>query len=184
MQDRAAGGSGRDVGTLVAVGLGSNLGDRVGQLRRGRAALAELLSDLRCSRVYETDPVGREDQRDFLNLCCVGRTDAGARSLLQALLAAERRAGRRRGGGDGPRRLDLDLLLYGHRRIREPGLEVPHPRMAGRGFVLVPLAELVPGREVPGTGATVGALAEAVGREGVRALGRLEELREGCDGGR
>lgn len=166
------------------MGLGSNLGDRVGHLRRGRAALAELLSDLRCSRVYETDPVGREHQPDFLNLCCVGRTEIGPRALLEALQAAERRAGRRDGGGDGPRPLDLDLLLYADCRIREPGLEVPHPRMAERAFVLVPLAELVARREVPGTGSTVGALAGAVGREGVRAVGRLEELEEGRDGER
>lgn len=164
------------------MGLGSNRGDRARHLLAGREALERRLSDLRTSRVYETAPVGSRGQPRFLNACCVGRSTADPARLLEAFAAAERRAGRGPEARDGPRTLDLDLLLYGDRRISSPGLEVPHPRMAGRAFVLVPLAELIPGVEVPGTGRTVGELAERVGRAGVEPVGALEELVEGEDG--
>lgn len=160
----------------MAVGLGSNRGDRVAHLAAGRRALEARLEGARWSRVYETVPVGRADQPAFLNLCCVGRTAAGPRDLLAFLLETERREGR--GGGDraGPRPLDLDLLLYGDRRVSGSGLEVPHPRMAERAFVLAPLSELIPEVEVPDAGATVAELSERVGRAGVEPVGFLEDL--------
>lgn len=163
----------------VAFGLGSNLGDRAGHLERGRAALRALATDLRCSRVYETAPVGapgHPDQPDFLNLCCVGETALGARELLEALLAAERREGRDPEAREGPRTLDLDLLLHGDHRIAVPGLEVPHPRLADRAFVLAPLAELIPEARVPGTGRTVAELAARAGSDGIEPLGALDDL--------
>lgn len=165
----------------VAVGLGSNLGHRPRMLDRGRRALEELLSGTRLSRVYRSEPMYVRDQPTFLNLCCVGRAEAEPADLLVEFQAAERKAGREPGGGDGPRPLDLDLLLYGDRRISLPNLEVPHPRMTERGFVLVPLAELIPGVEVPGTGRTVAELARAVGSESVEPLGRLNRLLDGDD---
>ncbi len=168
----------------VAVGIGSNLGDRAEHLRAGREALAGRLSELRASRVYETDPVGAVAGGRFLNMCCVGRTTDRPGDLLAWLLAAERRAGRARDGpgGGSARTLDLDLLLYGRRRISTPRLEVPHPRMAGRAFVLRPLAELIPDAAVPGTGRSVGELARDADDEGIDALGELDELLEGADG--
>ena len=167
----------------VAVGLGSNRGRRVRHLAAGRAELGRLLSDLRCSRVYETAPVGRADQPPFLNMCCVGGTALAADELLRALLEAEARSGRDRRAEPpgGPRTLDLDLLLYGRSRTDRPGLRLPHPRMAGRAFVLAPLAELIPGADVPGTGCTVRELAVRAGTEGVERLGELEDLLEGPD---
>lgn len=167
----------------TAVGLGSNLGHRARNLLAGRRALEELLSDLRTSRVYETAPVGGTAGRPrYLNACCVGRGVRGPSELLEAFREAERRAGRGPEARDGPRTLDLDLLLYGDRRISSPELEVPHPRMAARAFVLVPLAELIPGVEVPGTDRTVAELAERVGSGGVEPVGALEDLVEGEDG--
>lgn len=167
----------------VAVGLGSNRGPRAHHLASGRAAVGRLLSDLRCSRVYETAPVGGVDQPPFLNMCCVGRTAVGPEELLAALLEAEARSGRDRTGEapGGARTLDLDLLLYGERRAVRPGLRIPHPRMAERAFVLAPLAELIPGTTVPGTGRTVGELAREAGNRGVERLGELDDLLEERD---
>jgi 2-amino-4-hydroxy-6-hydroxymethyldihydropteridine diphosphokinase len=138
------------------VGLGSNLGDREAALRGAVAALAaepgiEVLS---VSTLRETDPVGLTAQPRFLNGVAELETELPARELLERLLAVERRFGRVREGvpAQGPRTLDLDLLLYGDERIDEPGLTVPHPRLHERRFVLEPLAELAPGLVVPGLG--------------------------------
>jgi 2-amino-4-hydroxy-6-hydroxymethyldihydropteridine diphosphokinase len=138
------------------VGLGSNLGDREQTLR---AALDELAADpavevVAVSTLIDTEPVGLTAQPRFLNGVVVVETALSARDLLGLLLELERRFGRVREGvpPQGPRTLDLDLLLYGDARIDEPGLRVPHPRLHERDFVLSPLAEVAPGLEVPGWG--------------------------------
>jgi 2-amino-4-hydroxy-6-hydroxymethyldihydropteridine diphosphokinase len=159
-------------GERFAAGLGSNLGDRLANLRYGLRAIALHASDLVVSGVYETEPVGCEDQGPFLNACCVGWTRLTARQLLSELKDAERRAGRARGGPRfGPRTLDLDLLLYGGRVVVDEHLTVPHPRLHERAFVLVPLAELAPEWQVPETpgreAATVAELADRVERSGI-----------------
>ena len=101
----------------------------------------------------ETKPVGLVDQPRFLNAAARLRTTLGARELLDALLAVEAGLGRTREGQRwGPRKIDLDLLLFGEEQIDEPGLTVPHPRLAERRFVLEPLADLDPGLVVPGRG--------------------------------
>jgi len=138
------------------VGLGSNLGDREATIR---AALVELESawgvgTVAVSTLVETEPVGYRDQPDFLNGVAEVESALGPRDLLDALLAVERSLGRTRDGPRfGPRTIDLDLLLYGDRRIDEPGLVVPHPRLRERLFVLEPLHELAPALEIPGIGA-------------------------------
>jgi len=140
----------------VAIGVGSNLGSRERWLAFGVRELSKRFSDLRCSRVYVTEPVGRSDQSAFLNLCCVGRTRVGPEALMEAMRRTEARAGRNRSVGRwGPRTLDLDLLLYGDRVLESPGLRVPHPRMTERGFVLVPLSEVAPNWRHPVTGRTI-----------------------------
>ena len=105
------------------------------------------------STFRETDPVGYEDQPRFLNAVLALETDLGPRELLDRLLAVELELGRRRDGPRyGPRTIDLDLLVYGDEVVDEPGLHVPHPRLAERRFVLEPLFELDPDLVVSGVG--------------------------------
>ena len=138
------------------LGLGSNLGDREGTLRAAVGRLRNLpeTTVLKVSRLRNTEPVGYVDQPRFLNGAVELETALSARRLLGALLELERAFGRDRHAAPdkGPRTLDLDLLLYGQEQIDEPGLEVPHPRLHERRFVLEPLAELDPALEVPGKG--------------------------------
>lgn len=138
----------------ACVALGSNLDDPRAQVERGFAALAGLphTTLVARSRLYRTPPWGVLDQPDFINAVALLETSLTARDLLEALLAIEARAGRVRGVRNGPRILDLDLLLYGDSNMHEPGLELPHPRLHERAFVLLPLADVAPGLEVPGQG--------------------------------
>ncbi len=137
--------------TRAYVGLGSNLGDRERNLRSALALLdAEDVRVLAVSRFRDTDPVGYADQPRFLNAAALVETDLSAPELLERLLAVERSLGRERTGPRfGPRTIDLDLLLYGDETIDQPGLTVPHPRLAERRFVLEPLAELEPDLVLP-----------------------------------
>lgn len=143
--------------TRAYVGLGANLGDREGAIRRA----AELIGAARLSTISETEPWGYADQPRFLNAVAEVETELRARELLASLLAVERALGREREAGPrwGPRTIDVDLLLYGEQTIDEPGLTVPHPRLHERRFVLEPLAELAPALEVPGLGAVQALLA-------------------------
>ena len=142
--------------TRAYVALGSNLGDREGTLRSALDALAAEpgIDVVAVSRFYDTEPVGYVDQPRFLNGAAALETELPARELLERLLAVELRFGRSREDvpPQGPRTLDLDLLLYGDAEIDEPGLRVPHPRLHERRFVLEPLADLDPALEVPGNG--------------------------------
>ena len=140
---------------LVYLALGANLGDRDQTIRTALARLDahEHIDVQRVSRLRETDPVGYEDQPRFLNGVARLQTSLEPRDLLTVLLDLERDLGRTRHGPRfGPRTIDLDILLYDSREIDEPGLEIPHPRMAERAFVLEPLVELDPALEVPGRG--------------------------------
>ncbi len=152
----------------VAIGLGSNLGDRLAQIRFAEGELARLTSDVSCSQVFETDPVHVADQPRFLNACCTARTTLSPRELLRELQAIEGIAGREAGKRYGPRTLDLDLLLFGDEVIDERGLRVPHASMHERAFVLVPLLELLPDWNHPILGRSVRELADDVSHEGVR----------------
>ena len=130
--------------TWVAIGLGSNLGDRLGHLTRAFGELAVLGDVIAVSSIYETAPVGGPEQGDYLNAVVVVDTGLEPREVMDELLAIERSHGRRRGERFGPRTLDLDLLVYDGASVDEPGLAVPHPRIAERRFVLEPLAEVWP----------------------------------------
>ncbi len=129
----------------VAIALGSNLGDSPALLGAACDRLkVHAQIQWRCgSQFYRTPPVG-PPQPDYLNACVIVETGLEAIALLDVLLAIEKDLGRERGERWGPRTLDLDLLLYGDRILDQPRLQVPHPRMAERGFVLVPLAEIAP----------------------------------------
>ena len=123
------------------IGLGSNVGDRWANLRVGVSHLPDVVA---LSPVYETEPVGGPPQGKFLNMVAELLTGAAPRELLSAARRAEASAGRERSERWGPRTLDVDVLLVGELTVSAPDLEVPHPRMWERGFVLVPLADLAP----------------------------------------
>ena len=144
--------------TRVLVGLGSNLAHPRRQVARAVGALARLPRTrlLDVSPNYVSAPVGTSGpQPDYVNAVALLDTQLSTRALLARLLAIERRQRRRRdprGPAKAPRTLDLDLLLFGRRRVRAPGLIVPHPRMHERAFVLRPLADVVPAATIPGRG--------------------------------
>ena len=148
------------------LGLGSNLGDRLGALQSAVDLLdrTEGIRLTRSSRVYETDAVG-PPQPDYLNAVVEVATTLSARGLLEACLAVEAELGRVRAERWGPRTIDVDLLTYGREEIAEPGLEVPHRRMHERAFVLLPLLEVDADPLLPG-GRTIATL-----RLGALALG-------------
>jgi 2-amino-4-hydroxy-6-hydroxymethyldihydropteridine diphosphokinase len=150
--------------TRAFVGLGSNLGERETTLRAaiGRLRTIPNVEVRAVSSLRDTEPVGYVDQPRFLNGVVELETSLSARALLGVLLELERAFGRDRATAPplGPRTLDLDLLLYGDATIDEPLLEVPHPRLHERRFVLEPLAELDPDLEVPGHGSVQALLAK------------------------
>ena len=146
--------------TRAYIGLGANLGPREVTILRAvdLLAAADGVSVVEVSQLRESDPVGVADQPMFLNGVVAVDTTLGARVLLETLLAIERELGRERGERWGPRTIDLDLLVFGDEVVDEPGLTVPHPRLAERRFALEPLAELAPDLVVPGLGRVADAL--------------------------
>ena len=142
--------------TTAYIGLGSNLDNPVAHLRRALAELAEL-PDTRMhkrSRLYQSKPLGPQDQPDYLNAVAALQTQLEARELMQHLREIEQHHGRQRNPDNrwGPRILDLDLLLYGELTLQTPELTLPHPELHKRSFVLYPLAELAPDLIIPGHG--------------------------------
>jgi 2-amino-4-hydroxy-6-hydroxymethyldihydropteridine diphosphokinase len=154
------------------IGLGSNLGAPEAQLRRAIAALAELPQTrlLAASSLYRSAPVGNADQPDFVNAVAQLATALAPQPLLAALLETEKRFGRERSVRNAPRTLDLDLLLYDAQVIAAPGLELPHPRMHQRAFVLAPLVEIAPECEIPGKGRAAALLAACAGQDVERLI--------------
>jgi 2-amino-4-hydroxy-6-hydroxymethyldihydropteridine diphosphokinase len=132
---------------------GGNLGDREENLEKAAAFIEERCGKiLRRSGLYETAAWGIENQPDFLNQVLELKTELSPEELLKSLLAIEQEMGRIRAEKFGPRTIDLDILLYGAQIVQAPMLEIPHPRIAERRFVLEPLAELIGDRSYPGTG--------------------------------
>ncbi len=143
----------------VYLSLGTNVGDRERLIQEALERLATAgLRLLRVSSVYETEPVGRRDQPWFLNLVVEADTDLFPRMLLTRLQRIERELGRRRLSRQGPRTMDIDLLFYGEAVVRTREIEIPHPRLPERRFVLEPLAELVPDLRHPVSRRTVRAM--------------------------
>jgi 2-amino-4-hydroxy-6-hydroxymethyldihydropteridine diphosphokinase len=128
--------------TRSYLALGANLGDRMANLRQAVGLLQERGARLlRSSRVYETEPVG-PPQPDYLNAVIEVETDLSPRGLLIACMAVEQAMGRVRGERWGPRVIDVDILTFGDTEVDQPDLQIPHPRMHERGFVMIPLLEL------------------------------------------
>ena len=139
----------------VLLGLGSNVGDRLASLQAAVAGLAPAAVPTAVSAVYETRPMYVEDQAPFLNIAVAAETRLGPQDLLARLKGLERRLGRTPGVRFGPRRIDIDILLFGDEAAGDPDLEVPHPRMLERAFVLVPAADVAARRRHPVTGRTI-----------------------------
>lgn len=144
----------------AAVALGANLGDREASLLDAVERLNTLGEVVAVSSFFETEPVGYVDQPSFLNGACVLETSLAPLALLRGLLTIEQKMGRDRSHGiaKGPRVIDLDLLLYEDVTVTSAELTLPHPEMAGRRFVLEPLAQVAGDWVVPGSGATVAEL--------------------------
>jgi 2-amino-4-hydroxy-6-hydroxymethyldihydropteridine diphosphokinase len=156
---------------IVYLGLGSNIGDREALLQSALDALkGPGLRLRRVSSLYETEPVGLRDQRWFLNLAAEFETDLFPRQLLHRIHRIERQLGRRRIVVNGPRTIDIDILLYGNAVVNTEELEIPHPRYRERRFTLAPLAELQPDLRDPVTGKSVKDLLAALQGQDARRL--------------
>ncbi|MGA2252121.1 2-amino-4-hydroxy-6-hydroxymethyldihydropteridine diphosphokinase [Terracidiphilus sp.] len=153
---------------IAYIGMGGNVPSTAGEPEATLSAAVVRLGTLgdvvRRSRLYSTAPVGFADQPRFVNAAVALETELSARELLDVLLKIEREFGRERANAipNGPRTLDLDILLYGQQVLHEPGIEVPHPRLAERAFVLIPLSEIAPDVLVPGLNRNVKELLESL----------------------
>jgi 2-amino-4-hydroxy-6-hydroxymethyldihydropteridine diphosphokinase len=157
--------------TPCAIALGSNLGDSLKTLEAALQHLAQTpgITLLRVSPWYKTRPLGPA-QPDYLNGCALLGVTLSPQALLTTLLAIEDQFGRVREERWGPRTLDLDLLLYGDLVLQTPDLIIPHPRLAERAFVLVPLADIAPDLSDPRSGLTISSLLDQVDKTGVELL--------------
>jgi len=160
----------------VYLGLGTNIGDRQSNLARALKLLGERLKIEKVSSIYETEPVGYADQPQFLNTVCLVKTNIGPLQLLSLVKGIEANMGRDAGFPNGPRIIDIDIILYSDMSMIDPELTIPHPRMNERAFVLIPLMEIASADLVhPFTRERLCDVAARVeGKEGVKKVGRLE----------
>lgn len=162
---------------VAYLSLGSNMGDRRANLLKAVAKLEyPNLRVIRASPMYETEPVDLKEQAWFLNLVLEIKTGLFPLQLLNRTRRLEQEMGRRRTMSKGPRLIDIDILLYGRAIVRSPGLEIPHPRMTERRFVLAPLADLAPDLRHPVTHHTVKEMLAAVEGQKVRLVDPLSSV--------
>ena len=151
----------------VYLALGANLGDRLASLQAAIAALSTWVQLQACSPVYQTEPWGYLDQPAFLNQVVSGETHLSPEDLLINLQFLEKKLGRKPTFRNGPRPIDIDILMYADLILHTPTLELPHPRLHERAFVLVPLAEIAPDLVHPSLGKSMRQLLATVDRAGV-----------------
>ena len=156
--------------TCVILALGSNLGDRCENLRQALKEISTNLSITKTSSIYETPPWGYSDQPVFFNQVLSGITSLNPLDLLTFVKDIEQKMGRVNNFPNGPRLIDIDILLYGEQIINTENLVIPHPRMLERGFVLVPLAEIEPDLIIPGTNKRVAVFLQKVDQTGIQKL--------------
>src|SRR5581483_4502246 len=155
-------------GERIYVALGSNVGDREANLRQAVALLPHVGVSVRsASSFYETEPLDYLDQPWFLNCVLEAETELTPPQLLGALQSIEKEMHSQKAFAKGPRKIDLDILLYGDATLDTPGLKIPHPRMAERRFVLVPLAEIAPSLAHPSWRATASQLLDRTADRGI-----------------
>ena len=145
----------KDSPATAYLGLGSNLGDRMKNLREALRLLSEETGLVAISPVYETEPEGVSGQPEFLNMACEIQSHLSPEELLLLAKRLERKLGRPPNGHNSPRPIDIDILVYGETVTIGPGLTIPHPRLSERAFVLVPLSDIAPELRVPPDGRTV-----------------------------
>ncbi|HET8727129.1 MAG TPA: 2-amino-4-hydroxy-6-hydroxymethyldihydropteridine diphosphokinase, partial [Alphaproteobacteria bacterium] len=158
----------------VLLGLGANLGDREATLRAAVSGLGRFLNVTGVSPVYETAPMYVMDQERFLNMVVAAETVLPPLRLLETVKDLERRLGRTPSRRYGPRRIDIDVIFYDDQIVSESDLQVPHPRLAERAFVLAPAADIAPDWVHPETGRTVKQMLEALGA--TRGIERRDDL--------
>ena len=156
----------------VYLSLGSNIGDRESNLRAAIAALPLIGVHIKqVSSLYETEPVDYLEQPWFLNCVLEAETELPPQALLQVLRSIESQLGSKKEFSKGPRKIDVDILLYGEETIDTPDLQIPHPRMLLRRFVLAPLAEIAPALQHPSWGTTIAQLlAQTSDKSRIRSL--------------
>ena len=145
---------------IVAIALGSNIGDAAANVHSAFKRLTPVLGDARLSKLYESAPMYHTDQAKFVNAMAVGTSSENPTTILNILKNIEKELGRGATFRNGPRVIDLDIVLFGNIVFQDEHLQIPHPRMAERPFVLIPLRELAADWPHPQTGKTVAAMAD------------------------
>jgi 2-amino-4-hydroxy-6-hydroxymethyldihydropteridine diphosphokinase len=156
---------------MILLGLGTNLGDRRAQLSQAIAGLGQIGTVGAISHLYESAPMYVLDQPSFYNLCLEFSSTLSPVELLHAVKSIERIHGRTDGPRNGPRVIDIDIISFGDEILHLPDLIIPHPRLAERGFVLAPLADIAPDLILPGYDATIAALLARCDVSGIADLG-------------
>jgi 2-amino-4-hydroxy-6-hydroxymethyldihydropteridine diphosphokinase len=151
----------------IYLGMGTNCGDRLKNLMAAIDALAPEINVTRRSPIYQTPPWGYTDQPDFLNLVVEGETDLAPKTLLTKLKNLEKKVGRTATFRWGPREIDIDILFYDNLILSSDGLEIPHPRLHERAFVLVPLSDLTPNLIHPKLGKSISELLAEIDTSGI-----------------
>ncbi len=156
---------------MILLGLGTNLGDKRAHLVHAILALDQIGTVGAISNLYESAPMYVLDQPSFYNLCLEFNCPLSPLELLRAVKSIERDHGRTDGPRNGPRVIDIDIISFGHETVQLPDLIIPHPRLAERGFVLAPLADIAPDHILPGYSATIAALLAACDISGIADIG-------------